>query len=202
MEYHAFQASCRRTVTALHLYISHLSQRDPSFAVFPECSNGNIHLFQEKKRPCTYFPPKSCIPRRAKMKMNRRRRKIKLRIDLMLFKREVTKLRKDAQNLEKDKKKIVLYIPFLFPYVIGLFFQILIPGIPFFQLQQQWNTYPSSNCISLPVKSLSQTFSSFSRGISRIIPVSDETIREPCSSHFLKRTAVTVLLQVEWKTNQ
>ena len=69
--------------------------------------------------------------------MNRRRRKIKLRIDLMLFKREVTKLRKDAQNLEKDKKKIVLYIPFLFPYVIGLFFQILIPGIPFFQLQQQ-----------------------------------------------------------------
>ena len=38
------------------------------------------------------------------MKMNRRRRKIKLRIDLMLFKREVTKLRKDAQNLEKEKK--------------------------------------------------------------------------------------------------
>lgn len=124
-----------------------------------------------KKQPCTYFPPKSCIPKRAKMKMNRRRRKIKLRIDLMLFKREVTKLRKDAQNLEKEKN-IVLYIPFLFPWVIGLFFQILIPGIPFFQLQQQWNTYPSCHCISLPVKSLSQTFSTFSRGISRIIPVS------------------------------
>lgn len=48
------------------------------------------------------------------MKMNRRRRNIRLRIDLMLFKREVTKLRKDAQNLEKEKQ-IVLYIPFLFP---------------------------------------------------------------------------------------
>lgn len=45
------------------------------------------------------------------MKMNRRRRKIKLRIDLMLFKREVTKLRKDAQNLEKEKK---LYCTFHF----------------------------------------------------------------------------------------
>lgn len=110
MEYHAFQASCRWTVTALHLYICHLSERDPSFAVFPENSNGNIHIFQEKKRPCTYFPPKSCIPRRAKMKMNRRRRKIKLRIDLMLFKREVTKLRKDAQNLEKEKNCTVLSI--------------------------------------------------------------------------------------------
>lgn len=184
MEYRTFQVSYRWTITALDLYISHSSERGPSFAVFPECSNGNIHLFQEKKRLCTYFPPKSCIPRRAKMKMNRRRRNIRLRIDLMLFKREVTKLRKDAQNLEKEKQ-IVLYIPFLFPWAVGLFFQILIPEIPFFQLQQQWNTYPSCHRISLPVKSLSHTFSSFSQGISRKIPVSDETIWEPCSSYFL-----------------
>lgn len=49
------------------------------------------------------------------MKMNRRRRKIKLRIDLMLFKREVTKLRKDAQNLEKDKKKLYSTFHFFSP---------------------------------------------------------------------------------------
>lgn len=54
----------------------------------------------------THFPPKSCIPRRANMKMNRRRRKMRLRIDRMLLSREVTKLRRDAQNLQREKKVI------------------------------------------------------------------------------------------------
>lgn len=36
--------------------------------------------------------------------MNKRRRKMRLRIDRMLFSSEVTKLRKDAQNLQPEKK--------------------------------------------------------------------------------------------------
>lgn len=37
--------------------------------------------------------------------MNKRRRKMRLRIDRMLFSSEVTKLRKDAQNLQPERKR-------------------------------------------------------------------------------------------------
>ncbi len=47
----------------------------------------------------TYSPPNSCMPRRAKIRMNKKRRNNKLTIDLMELSRDITKLRKDAQYL-------------------------------------------------------------------------------------------------------
>lgn len=47
-----------------------------------------------------YLPPNSCIPRRAKTTMNRKRRKSKLMIDFMELIKETTKFRRDAQYLQ------------------------------------------------------------------------------------------------------
>lgn len=47
----------------------------------------------------TYLPPNSCIPRRAKTTMKRKRRNSKLMIDFMELIKETTKFRRDAQYL-------------------------------------------------------------------------------------------------------
>lgn len=47
-----------------------------------------------------YLPPNSCIPRRAKTTMKRKRRKSKLMIDFMELIKETTKFRRDAQYLQ------------------------------------------------------------------------------------------------------
>ena len=44
-------------------------------------------------------PPKSCIPRRAKMKMKRKRRKRRDRMDEMAFIRAITRFRREDQYL-------------------------------------------------------------------------------------------------------
>lgn len=48
----------------------------------------------------SYLPPKSCIPRRAKTTMKRKRRKSKLMIDFMELIKETTRFRRDAQYLQ------------------------------------------------------------------------------------------------------
>ncbi len=45
------------------------------------------------------LPPKSCIPRRAKMKMKRKRRKRRDRMEEMAFIRAITRLRREDQYL-------------------------------------------------------------------------------------------------------
>jgi len=45
----------------------------------------------------TYWPPKSCIPKRAKTTMNRKRRNNRLMIDFMELRRETTRFLRDAQ---------------------------------------------------------------------------------------------------------
>ena len=45
-------------------------------------------------------PPKSCMPRRAKIRMNRKRRKRRDKIDLMELKREMTKFLREDQYLK------------------------------------------------------------------------------------------------------
>lgn len=47
-----------------------------------------------------YLPPNSCIPRRAKTTMKRKRRKSKLMIDFIELIKETTKFRRDAQYLQ------------------------------------------------------------------------------------------------------
>lgn len=47
-----------------------------------------------------YLPPKSCIPRRAKTTMKRKRRKSKLMMDFMELIKETTRFRRDAQYLQ------------------------------------------------------------------------------------------------------
>lgn len=49
--------------------------------------------------PGPYLPPKSCIPRRAKTTMKRKRRKSKLIMDFMELIKETTRFRRDAQYL-------------------------------------------------------------------------------------------------------
>lgn len=46
-----------------------------------------------------YLPPNSCIPRRAKTTMKRKRRKSKLMIDFMELIKDTTKFRSEAQYL-------------------------------------------------------------------------------------------------------
>ena len=49
--------------------------------------------------PVTHCPPKSCIPKRAKTTMKRKRRKRRLMMDFMEFRRETTRFRREAQYL-------------------------------------------------------------------------------------------------------
>ena len=49
-------------------------------------------------------PPKSCMPRRAKMKMKRKRRKSSERMEEIAFIRAMTRLRREDQYLEGRKK--------------------------------------------------------------------------------------------------
>lgn len=44
-------------------------------------------------------PPNSCMPRRAKMRMNKKSRNNREMIDLMELSREMTRLRREAQYL-------------------------------------------------------------------------------------------------------
>lgn len=50
-------------------------------------------------RPVTHCPPKSCIPKRAKTTMKRKRRKRRLMMDFMEFRRETTRFLSEAQYL-------------------------------------------------------------------------------------------------------
>lgn len=47
----------------------------------------------------TYWPPKSCIPRRANTTMNRKSRNSRLMMDFMELRRETTRFLRDAQYL-------------------------------------------------------------------------------------------------------
>lgn len=54
----------------------------------------------------TYCPPKSCIPSKAKTTMKRNRRKSKLMMDFIEFRRETTRFLKEFQYLTwKSKQK-------------------------------------------------------------------------------------------------
>ena len=50
-------------------------------------------------------PPKSCIPSRAKMKMNKKSRKSKDRMEDMAFIRAITRFLREDQYLEKTNEK-------------------------------------------------------------------------------------------------
>lgn len=68
--------------------------------------------FEWKTRPSPYLPPKSCIPRRAKTTMKRKRRKSKLMIDFMELIKETTRFLRDAQYLgDPDKVTAVDTVP-------------------------------------------------------------------------------------------
>ena len=56
-------------------------------------------------------PPKSCIPSRAKMRMNRKRRRRREMMDFIELRRETTRLRKEDQYLEEKN------MAYLLPYV-------------------------------------------------------------------------------------
>lgn len=47
-------------------------------------------------------PPKSCIPRRAKMRMNKKSRNNREMIDLIELSSEITRLRREAQYLREE----------------------------------------------------------------------------------------------------
>lgn len=49
-----------------------------------------------------YWPPKSCIPKRAKTTMNRKRRNNRLMMDFMELRRETTRFLSDAQYLPAE----------------------------------------------------------------------------------------------------
>lgn len=53
----------------------------------------------------TDCPPNSCIPSNAKTTMKRKRRKSKLMIDFMEFRRETTRFRRGAQYLERKRSR-------------------------------------------------------------------------------------------------
>ena len=55
-------------------------------------------------------PPKSCIPNRAKMRMNRKRRRRREMMDFIELRRETTRLRKEDQYLEEKNRKIPVKI--------------------------------------------------------------------------------------------
>ena len=50
-------------------------------------------------------PPKSCIPSRAKMKMNKNSRKSRDRMEDMAFIRAITRFLREDQYLEKTNEK-------------------------------------------------------------------------------------------------
>ena len=52
--------------------------------------------------PSAYWPPKSCIPKRAKTTMNRKRRNNRLMMDFMELRRETTRFLSDAQYLPAE----------------------------------------------------------------------------------------------------
>ena len=58
----------------------------------------------QEKLLSTYWPPKSCIPRRAKTTMNRKRRNNRLMIDFMELRRETTRFLRDAQYLPREAR--------------------------------------------------------------------------------------------------
>ena len=58
------------------------------------------------KNYMTYAPPKSCIPNKAKIRMNKKSRNIKLMIDLMLLSNDVIKFFNDDQYLKIFEKLI------------------------------------------------------------------------------------------------
>lgn len=59
----------------------------------------DIYKFLFSASICTYSPPKSCIPSRAKMRMKRKRRNNRLTMDLILLSSETTRLRSEDQYL-------------------------------------------------------------------------------------------------------
>ena len=50
-------------------------------------------------------PPKSCIPSRAKMRMKRKRRSRREMMDFIELSKDITKLRREDQYLEKKETK-------------------------------------------------------------------------------------------------
>lgn len=51
-------------------------------------------------------PPNSCMPKRAKMRIKRKRRNNSEMMDLMEFKSDITRFRSDDQYLEKNIIKV------------------------------------------------------------------------------------------------
>lgn len=56
----------------------------------------------------THLPPKSCIPKRAKTTMKRKRRKMREMMDFIEFIRDTTRFLRDAQYLQKNRAAIQL----------------------------------------------------------------------------------------------
>lgn len=57
----------------------------------------------------THSPPNNCIPRSAKIRMKRNKRKSRETIDLMLLRREITRFRSDDQYLSDiTQNRIIL----------------------------------------------------------------------------------------------
>lgn len=54
------------------------------------------------RMPSTYWPPKSCIPKRANTTMKRKRRNNKLMMDFMEFRRDTTRFLREAQYLPTE----------------------------------------------------------------------------------------------------
>jgi hypothetical protein len=61
------------------------------------CVEEKLEIFSS-----TYWPPKSCIPKRAKTTMNRKRRNRRLMMDFIELRRETTRFLRDAQYLPTE----------------------------------------------------------------------------------------------------
>lgn len=57
------------------------------------------HIEKTSRQALTYSPPNSCMPRRAKTMMNKKRRNRRLRMDLILLNNEMTRFLRDDQYL-------------------------------------------------------------------------------------------------------
>ncbi len=55
---------------------------------------------------CVYFPPNSCMPSKAKMRMNKKSKKSKEMIDRIEFINEITRLRKLTQYLKTREYEV------------------------------------------------------------------------------------------------
>lgn len=64
---------------------------------------GDVHLCGA--REITHCPPKSCMPSRAKTTMKRKRRKSKLMIDFIEFRREMTRFLSEFQYLRRQQQE-------------------------------------------------------------------------------------------------